>query len=59
MTPVANLARSKPADAAFAIPFDNTYARLPEAFYERVKPATAPSPKLLRVNDGARSPIAD
>ena len=52
MTPVANLTRSKSADAAFAIPFDNTYARLPEAFYERVKPATAPSPKLLRVNDG-------
>ena len=51
MTSAANLAPSPSADAAAPIPFDNTYARLPDAFYERVKPAPAPAPKLLRVND--------
>lgn len=51
MTSEANLAPSTSADAAAPIVFDNTYARLPDAFYERVKPATAPAPKLLRVND--------
>jgi uncharacterized protein YdiU (UPF0061 family) len=39
------------ADAAAPIPFDNTYARLPEAFYQRVKPAAVAAPSLLRVND--------
>ena len=51
MTSVANLAASISADAAAPIAFDNTYARLPEAFYERVKPAKAAAPKLLRVNE--------
>ena len=32
------------------IPFDNTYARLPERFYERVKPTPVQSPKLIRLN---------
>ncbi len=34
-----------------AIPFDNSYARLPPAFYERAKAAPAPSPRILRIND--------
>ena len=51
MTSVANLAASISADAAAPIAFDNTYARLPEAFYERVKPAKAAAPNLLRVNE--------
>jgi uncharacterized protein YdiU (UPF0061 family) len=51
MTSVANLGPLISADAIAPIAFDNTYARLPEAFYERVKPATAPAPDLLRVND--------
>jgi uncharacterized protein YdiU (UPF0061 family) len=34
-----------------AIAFDNSYARLPAAFYERVSAALAPSPAILRVND--------
>ena len=50
MTFVANLADTI-SPAAAPIAFDNTYARLPETFYERVKPATAAAPKLLGVND--------
>ncbi|HLO19133.1 MAG TPA: YdiU family protein [Sphingomicrobium sp.] len=32
------------------IPFDNSYARLPERFYARVLPARFPAPKLIRLN---------
>ena len=45
----ANLARTDISRTP--IPFDNTYARLSDAFYERVSPTKAPEPKLLRVND--------
>jgi uncharacterized protein YdiU (UPF0061 family) len=51
MTSFAETARCTSADAAAPIPFDNTYARLPEAFYQRVKPAAVAAPTLLRVND--------
>lgn len=37
--------------AVTLIPFDNTYAQLPEAFYARVNPAHVPLPKLVRWND--------
>ncbi len=50
MTVVANHAPIS-TDAAAPIRFDNTYARLPEAFYERGRPTTAPAPQLLRLND--------
>jgi serine/tyrosine/threonine adenylyltransferase len=33
------------------IPFDNTYARLPDTFYERVTPLKVAAPELLRLND--------
>jgi uncharacterized protein YdiU (UPF0061 family) len=33
-----------------ALPFDNSYARLPERFYARVAPSSAETPKLIRVN---------
>jgi uncharacterized protein YdiU (UPF0061 family) len=33
------------------IPFDNSYARLPEAFYERVRPLRVAAPQLLRLNE--------
>ncbi len=33
--------------------FDNTYARLPEVFYERVKPTPFPNPYVVSVNPGA------
>ncbi len=32
------------------IPFDNTYARLPERFYARVNPTRVAAPRLVRVN---------
>jgi serine/tyrosine/threonine adenylyltransferase len=32
------------------IPFNNSYARLPERFYARVSPARFPAPKLIRLN---------
>src|SRR4051794_12137618 len=33
------------------IPFDNSYARLPEALYERVRPLRVAAPQLLRLNE--------
>src|SRR6476469_7520880 len=33
------------------IPFDNSYARLPEAFYERVRPLRVAAPQLLRLDE--------
>src|SRR5690349_4806283 len=33
------------------LPFDNSYARLPETFYSRVAPARVPEPRLIRVNE--------
>ncbi len=33
-----------------AIPFDNTYARLPERFFARVKPSPVRGPQLVKVN---------
>jgi uncharacterized protein YdiU (UPF0061 family) len=32
------------------LPFDNTYARLPGTFYERIDPAPVASPRLIRLN---------
>ena len=34
-----------------AIPFDNSYARLPERFYATVAPTRVPAPRLLRLNE--------
>src|SRR3954454_11370169 len=45
------LAPSASFEATPPVPFDNTYSRLPEVFYERVAPAKASSPKLVRVNE--------
>lgn len=33
------------------IPFDNTYAQLPDRFFSRQEPAPVPAPELIRVND--------
>lgn len=33
------------------IPFDNSYAALPDAFYTRLKPTSVPAPKLLSYNE--------
>lgn len=32
------------------IPFDNSYSRLPERFFEKQNPASVPDPQLLRIN---------
>ena len=37
------------------IPFDNTYARLPERFYARIAPTRVREPKIIKVNQ----PLAD
>ena len=34
----------------YQIPFDNSYARLPENFYKKVLPKSPPKPTLIRVN---------
>ena len=51
MTSVPNHAPVLSADAGAPIKFDNTFVRLPEAFFERVSPARAQEPQLLRVNE--------
>jgi serine/tyrosine/threonine adenylyltransferase len=35
---------------AVTIPFDNSYARLPERFYARVSPAKVREPRIVKVN---------
>ncbi|MGC3936766.1 protein adenylyltransferase SelO [Roseobacter sp. EG26] len=35
----------------FSAPFDNSYARLPEAFYTRLNPTEVPAPKLVAYNE--------
>jgi serine/tyrosine/threonine adenylyltransferase len=35
---------------SLAIPFDNSYARLPERFYARVSPAKVRAPRIVKVN---------
>jgi len=37
-------------DCQMRIPFNNTYARLPEHFYERTEPAKVPAPELIFAN---------
>jgi len=39
------------ANLAPPIPFDNSYARLPERFFARVQPTAVAAPKLIRINE--------
>ncbi len=41
-----------------SIPFDNTYARLPERFFVKQEPAQVPSPQLIRLNRGLAHQLA-
>ncbi|MCC2113559.1 MAG: YdiU family protein, partial [Hyphomicrobiales bacterium] len=34
------------------LPFDNSYARLPERFYARLPPTPVAAPRLIRLNSG-------
>ena len=47
-----DLGRDADGDATvtYQLPFDNSYARLPDRFFARVAPAVSPEPKLIRVN---------
>jgi uncharacterized protein YdiU (UPF0061 family) len=49
------MSEAETAPAAEPLALENTYARLPEHFYERVAPTPVPKPQLLRVN----RPLAD
>jgi uncharacterized protein YdiU (UPF0061 family) len=40
-----------PKDTAAIFNFDNSYARLPERFYQRIDPTPVAAPKLVRVNE--------
>jgi protein adenylyltransferase len=40
------------------IRFDNTYARLPERFFAKQKPAHVPEPKLIRINLGLAAKLS-
>ena len=40
-----------PRDAAAIFHFDNSYAQLPERFYQRIDPTAVAAPKLVRVNE--------
>ena len=51
MTLRSNLAHSAPSAPAPPIPFDNTYARLPDPFHQRIAPTPVAAPTLLRLND--------
>ncbi len=39
------------AETAVAIPFDNSYARLPQNFFARVEPTRVRAPRLIQIND--------
>ncbi|WP_076745547.1 protein adenylyltransferase SelO [Sphingomonas jeddahensis] len=39
------------------IPFDNSYARLPERFFAPVQPLQSPSPALVQINEGLASEL--
>ncbi len=39
-----------PAPGGVAFPFDNSYARLPERFFERLDPTPVAAPRLIRLN---------
>ena len=42
-----------PLDQAGArLPFDNSYARLPPDFYQRIEPTPVAAPRIVRVNEG-------
>ena len=50
MNPSSSFARSAP-DPQVPIPFDNTYARLPDVFFEHVAPEPVSHPTLIKANE--------
>ena len=51
MTALLNHTEFASANTVSDIRFDNTYARLPESFYERVAPRKVAAPELVALND--------
>jgi uncharacterized protein YdiU (UPF0061 family) len=45
------------APVSFQLPFENSYALLPERFYARVSPAPAPAPRLIHLNRALASSL--
>lgn len=41
-----------PSDAALRLPFDNSYARLPDRFFARLAPTSVSAPRLVKLNRG-------
>ena len=50
LTRRASIAGDRAEDATPTIPFDNSYARLPERFYARVNPTPVVAPRLIKFN---------
>ena len=48
-----------PSARPVRIPFDNTYARLPERFYARRGPVLVAAPRLIRVNAELAGDLVD
>lgn len=44
------MTQANATDATAVLPFDNSYARLPEKFHRRVNPTPVAQPRLLRLN---------
>src|SRR6185369_12741124 len=45
-----HLSDSMTTDSGLTLPFDNSYARLPERFYARLPPTPVAAPRLLKLN---------
>ncbi len=50
MTPAPSTALAARLDPAAPIPFDNSYSRLPDRFFERIAPTPVAAPRLIKVN---------
>src|SRR5580692_101077 len=50
LSPGAALPYTSPEPVPLAIPFDNSYARLPERFHAHVAPTPVRAPRLIRLN---------
>ena len=50
LKPAVGMGRSAPHVCGMLIPFDNTYARLPDRFFARLPPTPVAAPGLLKLN---------
>jgi uncharacterized protein YdiU (UPF0061 family) len=52
LKPAPRVAKQGASSVTTRLPFDNSYARLPERFFARVDPAQFPAPRLIKLNRG-------